>query len=244
MEKSQPGPTRSSGGAGNCVLRTRNSAWDVIATSRCWRRIRKKVQTDYVARLQFYREARPPVKVVWTREDDVKFDYYNAVAAMYLKQRSTTREAHGVAAEISLSTDHLHFRCERCLWRCAAPAQVGRIFPMIAQHTHRECPAQAHVRIGWLRSVANIYHAFEFSVSPMSWLIAQIAIQWSICWTLSDRAHIDFTNVQYPNYGADYKTYPWETAPAKVIEMVADKSGWPERRRKGHGFGFAAIAVS
>jgi len=26
-----------------------------------------------------------PVKVVWSREDDIKFDYYNAVAAMYMK---------------------------------------------------------------------------------------------------------------------------------------------------------------
>jgi isoquinoline 1-oxidoreductase beta subunit len=26
-----------------------------------------------------------PVKVVWTREDDVKFDDYNAMAAMYMK---------------------------------------------------------------------------------------------------------------------------------------------------------------
>src|SRR5438132_13706748 len=26
-----------------------------------------------------------PVKVVWTREDDIKFDYYNALASMYMK---------------------------------------------------------------------------------------------------------------------------------------------------------------
>jgi isoquinoline 1-oxidoreductase beta subunit len=53
---------------------------------------------------------------------------------------------------------------------------------------------------------------------------------------------LDFTNVQYPNYGADYKTYPWETGRLrKVIEMVADKSGWAKKKSgKGHGFGFAA----
>ena len=50
---------------------------------------------------------------------------------------------------------------------------------------------------------------------------------------------LDFTNVQYPNYGADYKTYPWETGRLrKVIEMVAEKSGWAKKKsRKGHGFG-------
>jgi len=48
--------------------------------------------------------------------------------------------------------------------------------------------------------------------------------------------------VQYPNYGADYKTYPWETGRLrKVIETVADKSGWAGKKSgKGHGFGFAA----
>jgi isoquinoline 1-oxidoreductase subunit beta len=53
---------------------------------------------------------------------------------------------------------------------------------------------------------------------------------------------LDFTNVQYPNYGADYKTYPWETGRLRnVIEMVADKSGWAKNKsKKGHGFGFAA----
>jgi len=64
-------------------------------------------------------------------------------------------------------------------------------------------PAQAHVRIGWLRSVANIYHAFGIQ-----------------CFTdeLAHRAHrdpveylldligpprtLDFTDVQYPNSAA------------------------------------------
>ncbi len=26
-----------------------------------------------------------PVKVVWTREDDIQFDFYHSVAAMYMK---------------------------------------------------------------------------------------------------------------------------------------------------------------
>jgi len=53
---------------------------------------------------------------------------------------------------------------------------------------------------------------------------------------------LDFTNVQYPNYGADYNTFPWETGRLRnVIEMVADKSGWAKKKsKKGHGFGFAA----
>jgi len=46
----------------------------------------RKSKPDYVAEAAVLsKKLGRPVKVVWTREDDVKFDYYNAVAAMYLK---------------------------------------------------------------------------------------------------------------------------------------------------------------
>jgi hypothetical protein len=43
-------------------------------------------------------------------------------------------------------------------------------------------PAKAHVRIGWLRSVANIYQRSRCNVSPMSSLILPGAIHSSISW--------------------------------------------------------------
>jgi isoquinoline 1-oxidoreductase beta subunit len=46
----------------------------------------RKSKPDYVAEAAVLsKKVGKPVKVVWTREDDIKFDYYNAVAAMYLK---------------------------------------------------------------------------------------------------------------------------------------------------------------
>jgi len=46
----------------------------------------RKSKPDYVAEAAVLsKKAGRPVKVVWTREDDVKFDYYNAVAGMYFK---------------------------------------------------------------------------------------------------------------------------------------------------------------
>src|SRR5579864_5212876 len=103
-----------------------------------------------------------PVKVVWSREDDIKFDYFHSVAAMYLKaalddsgkpkawlQRSVfppisstfDKDAtYGSAGEMSLGWDVIPFD--------------------VANFRAENGPAVAHVRIGWLRSVANIYHAF------------------------------------------------------------------------------------
>jgi isoquinoline 1-oxidoreductase beta subunit len=53
---------------------------------------------------------------------------------------------------------------------------------------------------------------------------------------------IDFTNVQYPNYGGSFDAYPWDTGRLRrVTEMVAEKSGWGKRKfGKGSGIGIAA----
>src|SRR5207248_10988615 len=46
----------------------------------------RKSKPDYVAEAALLsKEVGKPVKVTWSREDDIRFDYYHAVAAMYLK---------------------------------------------------------------------------------------------------------------------------------------------------------------
>src|ERR1700757_1399003 len=53
----------------------------------------RKSKPDYVAEAAVLsKKLGRPVKVVWTREDDVKFDYYNAVAAMYMKAAADEKE--------------------------------------------------------------------------------------------------------------------------------------------------------
>jgi len=103
-----------------------------------------------------------PVKVVWSREDDIKCDTFHSVAAMYFKatlgadgkptgwlQRSvfppiaSTFDASAEypdAGEIGLGFSDLPFS--------------------MTNHRAESGPAKNHTRIGWLRSVANIYHAF------------------------------------------------------------------------------------
>ena len=206
----------------------------------------RKSKPDYVAEAAVLsKKLGRPVKVVWTREDDVKFDYYNAVAAMYLKaavddkgkptawlQRSVFPPITSIFDVNAVYGDPPHL------------AQGWTDLPYDLPNIRIENgPAQAHVRIGWLRSVANIYHAFGVQCftdelahranrDPVEYLLELIG----------PPRTLDFTNVQYPNYGADYKTYPWETGRLrKVIETVADKSGWAGKKSaKGHGFGFAA----
>src|SRR6202035_1086263 len=206
----------------------------------------RKSKPDYVAEAAVLsKKVGRPVKVVWTREDDIKFDYYNAVAGMYFKaavdakgkptawlQRSVFPPITSIFDVNAVYGDPPHL------------AQGWTDLPYDLPSIRIENgAAHAHVRIGWLRSVANIYHAFAIQCftdelahranrDPVDYLLDLIG----------PPRTLDFTNVQYPNYGADYKTFPWETGRLRnVIEMVADKSGWAKNKsKKGHGFGFAA----
>jgi isoquinoline 1-oxidoreductase subunit beta len=206
----------------------------------------RKSKPDYVAEAAVLsKNLGRPVKVVWTREDDVKFDYYNAVAAMYMKaavdekgkptawlQRSVFPPITSIFDVNAVYGDPPHL------------AQGWTDLPYDLPNIRIENgPAQAHVRIGWLRSVANIYHAFAIQcfTDELAHRAKRDPVEYMLDLIGPPRT-LDFTNVQYPNYGADYKTYPWETGRLRnVIEMVADKSGWARKKSvKGHGFGFAA----
>jgi isoquinoline 1-oxidoreductase beta subunit len=206
----------------------------------------RKSKPDYVAEAAVLsKKVGRPVKVVWTREDDIKFDYYNAVAAMYFKAatdakgRPTAWLQRSVFPPITSTFDlnavygdppHL--------------AQGWTDIPYDIPNLQVENgPAKAHVRIGWLRSVANIYHGFGVQCftdelahragrDPLDYLLDVIG----------PPRVLDFTNVDYPNYGAPYSTYPWETARLRrVTELVAEKAGWGKRKSgKGHAFGIAA----
>ena len=206
----------------------------------------RKSKPDYAAEAAVLsKKMGRPVKVVWTREDDIKFDYYNAVASMYMKaalgadgkptawlQRSVFPPIPSIFDVNAVYGDPAHLQ------------QGWTDIPYDLPNLRIENgPAKAHVRIGWLRSVANIYHAFGIQCftdelahaagrDPLDYLLDLIG---------EPRA-IDFKGVEYPNYGAALDAYPWETGRLRhVTELVAEKSGWGKRKHgKGTGVGIAA----
>jgi len=206
----------------------------------------RKSKPDYVAEAAVLsKNVGRPVKVVWTREDDIKFDYYNAVAAMYFKAALDTKGKPTAWLQRSVFPPITSTFDVNAVYGDPPHLQQGWTdlpydLPNISIENG---PAKAHVRIGWLRSVANIYHGFGIQ-----------------CFTdeLANRAHrdpleylldligpartIDFNGASYPNYGASLETYPWETGRLRhVTEIVAEKSGWGKRKHsKGSGVGIAA----
>src|SRR5215467_1247523 len=183
-----------------------------------------------------------PVKVVWSREDDIKFDTYHSVSAMYMKaalgadgkptawlQRTvfppigSTFNADAVysdAGELGLGFSDLPFA--------------------IPNHRSENGPATAHVRIGWFRSVANIYHAFAIQsfADELAHAAGKDPLEYQLQLLGPDRI-LPKTELpkDYQNYGQPYEQYPIDTARfRRVLQMAAEKSGWG-KKKQGNGFG-------
>jgi isoquinoline 1-oxidoreductase beta subunit len=206
----------------------------------------RKSKPDYVAEAAVLsKKMGRPVKVVWTREDDIKFDYYNAVASMYMKAALGANGKPTAWLQRSVFPPIPSIFDVNAVYGDPAHLQQGWTdIPYDLPNLRVENgPAKAHVRIGWLRSVANIYHAFGIQCftdelahaagrDPLDYLLDLIG----------QPRTIDFKGVEYPNYGASMEAYPWQTGRLRhVTELVAEKSGWGKRKHgKGTGVGIAA----
>jgi isoquinoline 1-oxidoreductase beta subunit len=100
--------------------------------------------------------------------------------------------------------------------------------------------AKAHVRIGWLRSVANIYHGF--AVQSFSDELAHRAKRDPVEYLLEllgPARKLDLSPYKYPNYDASTEEYPLDIGRMRhVVEMAAEKSNWGKKkpgRRSGMG---------
>ena len=206
----------------------------------------RKSKPDYVAEAAVLsKKVGRPVKVVWSREDDTKFDYYNAVAAMYMKAALDANGKPTAWLQRSVFPPITSISDVNAIYGDIPHLQQGwtDIPYDIANLRVENGPAKAHVRIGWLRSVANIYHGF--AIQTFTDELAHRAGRDRVDYLLDvigPPRTIDFKGVDYPNYGASFEKYPWDTGRLRrVTEMVAEKSGWGKRKSgKGSGLGIAA----
>ena len=72
------------------------------------------------------------------------------------------KEAHSLAAAFGVSSHRFHLRLNDVHYGTRGELGQGWTdLPFdIPNHRAENGPAENHVRIGWFRSVANIYHAF------------------------------------------------------------------------------------
>jgi len=208
----------------------------------------RKSKPDYVAEAAILsKQVGKPVKVVWSRTDDIRFDYYHTVAAVYVKAatdaqgRPTAWLQRSVFPPIGSTFD-----AAARYGGNGEMAQGWVDLPFDIPNLRAENgPAQPHVRIGWLRSVANIYHAFAIQsfLDELAAAADRDRIEYFLE-TLGRPRQIDFTaeGTTNANYGKSLDQYPVDTGRLRrVVEVVAERSGWAHKKPgPGRALGFAA----
>jgi isoquinoline 1-oxidoreductase beta subunit len=206
----------------------------------------RKAKSDYVAEAALLsRGVGAPVKVTWTREDEIQHDYYHAICAQHLEagldaEGRTSAWLHRTvfpAIEATFQPD--------VTYGSAGELQQG-VTDMPYAIANVRCengPAANHVRIGWYRSVYNIPHAF--AVCSFADELAHAAGKDPLEYLrelLGEPRKLDFAamHVDYPNYGASLDMYPADTGRLRgVLDLVAQNSGWGGRLPPRHGRGVA-----
>ncbi|MEQ1474183.1 MAG: molybdopterin cofactor-binding domain-containing protein, partial [Candidatus Acidiferrum sp.] len=183
-----------------------------------------------------------PVKVVWSREDDIKFDTYHSVAAMYMKASLSDDGKPAAWLQRTVFPPIGSTFDPKNIYAPADELGLGFTDVPFALPNHRveNGPAAAHVRIGWLRSVANIYHAFAVHsfADELAHAAGKDPLEYLLQLLGPDRV-IPKSELpkDYSNYDGDYEQYPIDTARfRRVLSLAAEKAGWG-KQKSGNGFG-------
>ena len=133
----------------------------------------RKSKCDYAIEAALLsRKLKAPVRVQWTREDDIHHDFFHTVSAERIeagidKAGTVIAWRHRSAAPSFMSSFVAGAKNESAI-------ELGQGFvdvPFAIPNIRCENPeAAAHTRIGWFRSVSNIPHAFAIQT-----MVAEIA---------------------------------------------------------------------
>jgi isoquinoline 1-oxidoreductase beta subunit len=208
----------------------------------------RKSKPDYVAEAALLsKKTGKPVKVIWSREDDIRNDFYHSTAGMYMKAgldasgKPIAWLHRSVFPSIGTTFD------DKAEYAMDLEMGMGwNDLPYdIPNHRAENGPAKNHIRIGWLRAVANIYHAFAIHsfVDELAHLAGKDPVEYALQLIgPGQKIEMNPVGMKYWNHNQEQSKYPVDTARLRnVIETVAQKSGWANRKTsKGHGWGFAA----
>lgn len=249
----------------------------------------RKSKPDYAIEAAFLARLHPgvPIRVQWTREDDIKFSYFHSVSHQRLKaglgadgqatawlQRSAfpsffatlfpppgpplPEEVRPVFAKARAT---FHDGGEYPYASAIERAQGLEDMPFNIENLRIEnCPAQPHIRCGWMRSVSNIFHAFAIGSFADELAIAAGRDSKDYLLGLIGEGRVLDLEAEgvhcFDNNGFPLKwtgtpepvlpPYPPDTGRLRsVVERAAAEAGWDEKVKKykgmkGRGLGIAA----
>lgn len=201
----------------------------------------RKSFADFVAEAAILsKKLGKPVKVVWNREDDMRFDYYLPVAAVYMKASvNASKRPTAWLQRSAFPPINSTFNSESRYGSWELNNNWIEVPFDVANVRVETGPAQAHVRVGWLRSVASVYHTF--AVQSFVDELARHSGKDSVAYLLDLFGPPRILDLNIPNYRPDPK-FPLDIGRLRrVTEIAAEKAGWGKRKLgKGHGMGIAA----
>ena len=209
----------------------------------------RKGKPDFAVEAAFLsNKLRVPVRVQWTREDDIQHSFYHACAVQRLDGAlddagNVTAWRQRIASPSILTTYLPVFHGLLNLELGMGVLDLPLDIPNVSMETHS---TKEHVRIGWLRSVYNINHAFAAQC-----FVDELAAEARIPTPDMLKKIIgppraltsDETGAPIPNYGRDLDEHPVDVGRwHRVIDRVREMSGYDVDTDDASAMGFAAHA--
>lgn len=207
----------------------------------------RKSKPDFVDEAAIVARAMPdgtPVKLVWTREDDIHHDYLHTVSVERLeavldKNGQVQSWLHRSAAPTIASLFTEGAKGQQLFESAMSAINMPYRIPNVRVET-AEVPA--HARIGWFRSVANIPHAFaaQCFIAELAHRAGKDHRQFALDLIGPPRKIDPGTMADTWNYTESPERYPYDTGRLRgVIEAATRGAGWGRKLPKGHGLGLA-----
>ena len=206
----------------------------------------RKSKPDFVAEAAHVAKTMPgtPVKLVWTRDDDIRHDYLHTVSAEYLQ---------AVVKDDGMPQAWLHRTAAPTIAsifsqgaKGPAPFEAGMSainIPFDIPHIRVEgAEVEAHTRIGWFRSVSNIPHAFAVQcfIAELAHRAGKDHKQYALELLGRPRKISPVELADGFNYSESPELYPVDIGRYRgVIEAATRAAGWGRKLPAGHGLGMA-----
>ena len=186
-----------------------------------------------------------PVKVQWSREDDIRHGYYHPMSAQRLEG---SLDSTGVPAawrhRTSFPPPASTFNKAVTEGDANDLGQGVTDMPYLVPNVRCEVAGSAsHMRIGSSRAAMNIAHAFAVCsfIDELAAAAGKDPANY-IYTVLAGPRKLDLKmlNVVYPNYDAPIDDYPVDVGRLQsVLQLVMDRSGWGDQLQGGQGRGVA-----
>ncbi|WP_133492383.1 xanthine dehydrogenase family protein molybdopterin-binding subunit [Alcanivorax sp. 24] len=207
----------------------------------------RKSKPDYVDEAAIVARAMPegtPVKLVWTREDDIHHDYLHTVSAERLEavidQAGKVQSwLHRSAAPTIASLFAEGAKGQQLFESAMSAINMPYRIPNVRVET---AEVAAHARIGWFRSVANIPHAFaaQCFIAELAHRAGKDHRQFALDLIGPPRRIDPGDMADTWNYTESPERYPYDTGRLRgVIEAACQGAKWGRELPKGHGLGLA-----